>query len=250
MEGKKLTDFTFWENYWLNKKDLLFEIPANYPLLNEIRKVIQHHNIQNLIEIGGFPGYYSVWASSKFNISSTLLDFYIIPSLTEKLKDINQCKKDIQLVQKDLFSAGNELFNSYDLCISNGLIEHFEDTQDIINRHINYLKPGGTLFISLPNFTGLNGWFQKKFDPENYEKHYIRCMDPKFLKQTCIEIGLTNIQVNYSGKFMLWLENEDLQPQWVKIFKFLIWLPLKIFFKIVPIETKWFSPYLYIIAKK
>jgi SAM-dependent methyltransferase len=142
------------------------------------------------------------------------------------------------------------LNNSFDLAISNGLIEHFEDTKDIIARHIDFLKPDGILFISLPNFKGLNGWFQKTFDPENYNKHYIPCMDIAFLQNTCKELNLENIDVKYTGGFMIWLENESTQPIWVKLFKKACWLPFKLFFKLVPIETKFFSPYILITAQK
>jgi hypothetical protein len=49
---------------------------------------------------------------------------------------------------------------------------------------------------------------------------------------------------------MLWLENESTQPLWVNLFKKACWLPLKIFFKLVPIQTKAFAPYILIKAEK
>jgi hypothetical protein len=120
----------------------------------------------------------------------------------------------------------------------------------MIARHVRYLTHGGQLFISLPNFKGLNGWFQRTFDPENYAKHHIPCMDIDLLTNICQDLNLKNIDVNYSGGFMLWLENESTQPLWVKLFKKACWLPLKIFFKLVPIQTKAFAPYILIKAEK
>jgi SAM-dependent methyltransferase len=178
------------------------------------------------------------------------LDFVILPELVEKLKQANNCTGNVTIVEKDLFSGENDLRNSFDLAISNGLIEHFENTKDIIARHIDFLKTNGTLFISIPNFRGLNGWFQKTFDLENYNKHYIPCMDISLLQNICQELDLANIEVTYTGGFMLWLENENIQPFWVKLFKKACWLPLKIFFKLIPIETKLFSPYILITAQK
>jgi SAM-dependent methyltransferase len=250
MSEKSLTDYQFWKNYWLSKENLIFKIPANYPFTKELKQIIQEKSIQNLIEIGGFPGYYSVWAKKELNVQPTLLDFVVLPELVEKLKQANNCLGNVTIVEKDLFTGENDLSNSFDLAISNGLIEHFEDTKEIIARHIDFLKPDGILFISLPNFKGLNGWFQKTFDPENYNKHYIPCMDIAFLQNTCKELNLENIDVKYTGGFMIWLENESTQAIWVKLFKKACWLPFKLFFKLVPIETKFFSPYILITAQK
>jgi 2-polyprenyl-3-methyl-5-hydroxy-6-metoxy-1,4-benzoquinol methylase len=62
-------------------------------------------------------------------------------------------------------------------CFPFGLIEHFNDTKFIIGEHLKFLKPGGTLFITLPNFKSVNGWVQRSFDKENYDKHNINSMD-------------------------------------------------------------------------
>ncbi|MHA8065246.1 class I SAM-dependent methyltransferase [Aquirufa sp. ROCK2-A2] len=250
MAEKSLTDYQFWKNYWLSKDHLIFKIPNNYPFTKELRSIIRENKSQNLIEIGGFPGYYSVWASKELNLSATLLDFVILPELVDQLKVANNCTGNVSILEKDLFSNENNLHNSFDIAISNGLIEHFEDTKDIIKRHIDFLKPNGTLFISLPNFKGLNGWFQKTFDLDNYNKHYIPCMEIGFLENICRELDLVHINVEYTGGFMLWLENENKQPLWVKLFKKACWLPLKIFFKIIPIESQLFSPFILITAQK
>jgi SAM-dependent methyltransferase len=250
MASDALTDYDFWKNYWLSKDDLIFPIPSNYTFTKELTELIEAKKINALLEIGGFPGYYSVWAGKKFGIKSTLLDFVILKELVVQLKNANQYKGEIDIWEKDLFSNELEGENSFDLVISNGLIEHFKDTQDIIERHVRYLNSGGQLFISLPNFKGLNGWFQKTFDPENYAKHHIPSMDIAFLQSICENLHLKNIHVNYTGGFMLWLENETKQPIWVKAFKKTCWLPIKIFFTLVPIQIKAFAPYILIKAEK
>ncbi len=252
MEKAALTDYNFWKNYWQNKSNLINRIPNNYPFTSELRKIIQMKKTTNLLEIGGFPGYYSVWASKECQVKSTLLDFVILPALVDQLKAANNFEGEIQILEMDLFS-NNELtkeLNAYDLVISNGLIEHFPDTQNILEKHVQFLKNGGQLFISLPNFKGLNGWFQKTFDSENYAKHFIPCMDIDLLTSICTQMNLKNVQVTYTGGFMLWLENEASQPAWVKIFKKTCWLPLKIFFTLIPIQTKTFAPYILINAEK
>lgn len=250
MEVTKLTDYEFWDSYWKSKENLIFQIPANYPFTSELSQLIEKHKIENLLEIGGFPGYYSIWATNKYSINATLLDYFILPELVEQLKQANHCTQPIELLTHDLFSEHKPSEKQYDLAFSNGLIEHFEDTKLIVSKHIEFLKPNGQLFITLPNFRGLNGWFQKTFDVENYNKHYIPCMDIAHLKEVCASLNLKNIKVEYAGRFTIWLENMNQKPIWVRIFKQLCWLPLKIIFKLIPIETKSFSPYIIISAQK
>lgn len=250
MKQEALTDYDFWKNYWLGKEGLAFAIPSNYIFTRELKQTIQQHQLTNLLEIGGFPGYYSVWAQKEFGVSATLLDFVILPEIVEDLKKANQLNEDIELWEKDLFAHEEKGLGMFDLVISNGLIEHFPDTEEILAKHIQYVKKGGQLFVSLPNFRGLNGWFQRQFDPENYAKHHIPCMDINFLRGQCEKLGLKHISVRYTGGFMLWLENEKQQPLWVKILKKACWLPLKIFFKIFPFQTKAFAPYILIQAEK
>lgn len=250
MKQEALTDYDFWKNYWLSKVGLAFLIPANYPFTRELKQIIQAHHVKNLLEIGGFPGYYSVWATQALGVQSTLLDFVILPEIVEDLKKVNHLNAEIELWEKDLFTPDEHGLHSFDLVISNGLIEHFPNTEEILSKHIQYVKKGGQLFVSLPNFRGLNGWFQRQFDPQNYAKHHIPCMDIHFLQGQCEKLGLKKISVSYTGGFMLWLENEKQQPLWVKILKTACWLPLKIFFKIFPIQTKAFAPYILIQAEK
>ena len=248
MNSNELTDRTFWLKYWESKKNLVFEIPPVYPFLPELTTLIKKCDVRTLLEIGGFPGYYSIWAQ-RLGIRATLLDFVVHKPIMRELEKANHVPEGAtNVIEADIFALPPD--PEYDLVMSNGLIEHFNDTEDIIKRHIQFVKPGGTLFISLPNFRGLNGWFQKTFDAANYEKHNIGCMDPGYLRSICAKVGLQNVEARYSGYFMLWLENRDTQPFWVRTFLKLTWFPLKVFFKIFPFNTKPFSPYIVITATK
>ncbi|MCU0468840.1 MAG: class I SAM-dependent methyltransferase [Arcicella sp.] len=245
----ELTTRQFWIDYWESKENLVFEVPNNYPFVRLLEKLVEQNNSKTLLEIGGFPGYFSVWAKRHLHINATLLDFVVHTKILNDLETKNNLKTNsIEVIEVDLFNYTPE--KKYDLVVSNGLIEHFIDTKNIIQKHVEQLNTDGILLITLPNFKSLNGWFQKTFDKENYDKHNINCMDLNLLHKICQELGLSEIQTRYDGKFMLWFERENDKPLWVKFFKKAIWLPLKVFFKIIPIETKSFSPYIIITAKK
>lgn len=244
-----LTDRAFWVNYWESKKGLAVHLPSNYLFHAQLADVIRKNGVKTAIELGGFPGYYAVFLKKYFKLDVTLLDYFVHPPVVKELLEKNDlAEKDIHIIETDLFNYTPE--QQYDLVLSCGLIEHFNDTADIINRHIAFVKPGGTLFITLPNFKAINGWFQKNFDKENYDKHNINSMDPSLLKSICEQAGLKDVQSGYFGRFSVWLENEDQKSASVRLFKKAVWLTGKIFTKLIPFESKNLSPYIILAAKK
>ena len=244
-----LTDRDFWVKYWESKTDLSVTIPENYLFHQQLKEIAKQNQVKTAIELGGFPGYYAVFLKKYLKLDVTLLDYFVHEPITHQLLKANGlAKDDIHIIETDLFNY--EPAQQYDLVLSCGLIEHFNDTEDIIRRHISFLKPGGTLFITLPNFKAVNGWFQKNFDKENYDKHNINCMDPKLLKQIVEKEGLKVLNASYFGKFSIWLENEQEKSTGVRLFKKTSWLIGKVFTKIFPFDCKQLSPYIVIEAKR
>jgi len=244
-----LTDRQFWVNYWESKKNLVFRVPGNFILTSFLNDIVKKNSTKSALEIGGFPGHYSIYLKKYLQIECTLLDYVIHKKIIDDLLKENALSKhDINVIEANLFEYKSH--RKYDLVFSNGLIEHFEDTQVVIQKHVDLLSDDGQLFISLPNFRGINGWFQKKFDPENYFKHNIDSMDIEKLKIYCQNLELKNVRVFYNGVFMVWLENQDIQPIWVNIFKKGVWVLGKIISRIYRKNTQLLSPYIIILANK
>ncbi|MET3978475.1 SAM-dependent methyltransferase [Mucilaginibacter sp. UYP25] len=242
-----LTDRSFWKSFWESRKGLIFKLKPNYVFGDILGKLIAEKGIKNAIELGGFPGYYSIYLKKYQGLKTTLLDYFIHPELINKLLAANDLTPgDIDIVEADLFTYQPP--EKFDLVLSFGLIEHFNDTQFIINEHLRFLKPGGTLFITLPNFKSVNGWVQKNFDKDNYDKHNINSMDLDLLRDSCKALGLKDIEAYYHGKFSVWLENKSEQKGLSKAIVKAIWVAGKVFTKIIPIESKALSPYIVVKA--
>ncbi len=249
MNKNELTTQAFWKNYWESKENLVFEVEKKYELGDLVEKILAGKNIKSAIEIGGFPGYYAILLKKHYQINATLLDYFIHPEIINNLLAKNGLKNDdIGIIQADLFNYSPE--KKYDLVLSCGLIEHFEDTKDIISRHVQFLDGNGTLFITLPNFRGVNGWVQKTFDRYNYDKHNVKMMDVDLLKNICKELGLKEVKSYYYRRFSVWLENKDEKSFLTKTFVKTIWILGKIFTRIIPIESQFLSPYIILEAKK
>lgn len=247
--GNLLTDRQFWTNYWESKPDLAIQIDKNYLFHQQLEEIVKTNNVQTAIELGGFPGYYSMFLHKYLGVRTTLFDYFIHPDILRKVLNKNGLdESEIPVIENDVFQYHPE--QKYDLVLSCGLIEHFKDTKDIIERHLQFLKPGGTLFITLPNFRSVNGWVQKTFDRDNYDKHYIECMDTKYLATILEELGMKSIKSSYFGRYSVWLENKDQKSGITKAFIKSIWFIGKVVTKLLPFESKFLSPYIVLEARK
>ncbi|MEO5910245.1 MAG: methyltransferase domain-containing protein [Pelobium sp.] len=247
--ANELTDRDFWKNYWESKQGLIVEIPRNYVFYEIFDRIISEEKTSSAIELGGFPGYYAVFLKKFYKVETTLLDYFIYPKITDELiKKNNLPANSIDIIETDLFNYQPK--KTYDLVLSCGLIEHFEDTKSIIATHLQFLSKGGKLLITLPNFTGVNGWVQKNFDEENYLKHNIKSMDPEFLANIAKELGLTEVKTYYFGRFSTWLENRESKSALTKLTVKAIWIAGKIIVKTFRFESKLLSPYIVLEAKK
>lgn len=241
---QKLTDRQFWADFWESKKGLIFEIDKDYVFGKRLLELTRDRKYTSAVELGGFPGYYSVFLKKHGKLDEVaLFDYFIHQPIIDKLAEKNGVQSgDIRIIENDLFNYIPE--RKYDLVLSFGLIEHFENTRDIISRHLNFLNPGGTVFITLPNFRGINGWVQRNFDPENYEKHNIGSMNLKLLHGIASELGLKDVKTSYHGGFSIWLENKEKQPGFVKGFVKGLWFAGKVWSKMCPFESRVLSPYI------
>jgi SAM-dependent methyltransferase len=237
------TEKKTWEKYWENY------IPQKITEENQFRSLFERLNDGNgvleFIEIGGFPGSFSIYFSKFKKYKTTLLDYFISQKVIDSLFAKNDIQKgEINVIETDFFSYSND--NSFDLVFSSGFIEHFDDTKNVIAKHVDLLKPNGKLILTLPNLTGLNGIVQKYLDKSNYAIHNINSMDINLLKDICKSLDLKNIEVDFYGKPMIWLESTAPQSTFTKKAIKILSLSLKI----IPFKGKLFSPYIYILADK
>jgi 2-polyprenyl-3-methyl-5-hydroxy-6-metoxy-1,4-benzoquinol methylase len=239
MNTNNLTDRNFWKEYWNNYQ--YEKIPSKVPFNKYLSKI---KNIDNFIEIGGFPGVFSAYFYTKGCKSVSLLDFYVDESMVRNFEKINNIPENtIQCIESDFFTFKTN--KKYDVVFSFGFIEHFEDTKDVIKRHVELLADRSHLLIVLPNFRGLNGLLQYVFDRNNFRAHNLNSMKTDRLKNITMDLGLKNITVEYSRKPIVWLEPKvgtALVRKLVKIFSFAL--------KIFPVKCRLLSPYIIIYAEK
>ncbi len=244
-----LTDREFWLNYWESKTGLITKIDLKNYFTPLFKEVMNKYKVKSAIEIGGFPGYQTLYLNLKYDVKSTLLDYIIHKEKIAELIEFNGIANDsINLIETDFFNYDPK--EKYDLVFSIGFIEHFRDTKEQLELHAKYLNENGTLLIIVPNFLGINGWMNKNFDKENFDKHYLECMDKNHLESLTNEIGLNVKSSEYYGGFSIWLENYSSHSGLFKFMFKTVWAVGKVFSKVFRMETKLMSPYTVLVATK
>jgi hypothetical protein len=237
---ERLTDHNYWANYWANYE--FKKVPEDVLFKKYLHRL---KDSRNFIEIGGFPGEIAAYFYKNICRDVTILDYYIDKQIVNKLEDANSISTgSIKYIESDFFEF--TVTTKYDIVFSYGFAEHFENTEDVINRHISLLSDKGKLLVVIPNFKGLNGLVQYLFDRETYKVHNIKSMNRIRLRKILNDANLSNIEVKHTPKPMLWLEPK---PNSSKILRSIIKM-FSISLKLFPIPSKLLSPYIIIYAEK
>lgn len=89
-----------------------------------------------------------------------------------------------------------ELSQQFDMVMSFGLIEHFDDPVPIVKDHARLCAPGGRVALTIPNFaTPVNRFLMKHCDPPGYEGHNLEIMSREALQAAFEVAGLQNVKV-------------------------------------------------------
>jgi len=236
----------YWSAYWGSKEKSLYQpVRESYLFADMFNKYLPKGGQYSFLEIGGFPGFFSIYFRKYFGFAVSLLDYHIDKKIIDKLSAINHLDSDITIIEADLFRYNSDA--KYDIVFSSGFIEHFDDTQQIVKRHLDLAKNNGYVVIGLPNFRGLNGLLQKIFDPDNLRAHNLECMDVHYLKDILLKNNIEVLYADYYGKFGLWLERQERDGF------------LRLFLRAGNVagrmlsaqkESRYFSPHILLIGKK
>jgi SAM-dependent methyltransferase len=244
-----LTDKQFCRTYWSRRPDLIREVPRSILFSDLFESVVAGHRVRSALDLGGFPGHYCVFLEKYFGVQTTPLDFVIEDHVIAAFREVNGLDPDsITVAEEDPLSWRPA--NKYDLVFSLGLIEHFADTRKMIELHASSLNEGGVLLIGLPNFRGINGAFQRAFDPDNYSKHNIACMDPDLLASLCREQGLRDVRCWYHMKFGVWLEDPEGKSAAARLSVAVIRFLGKVLFRLIPVTGRLGFPYIFLTARR
>ena len=199
-----LTNSLYWDNYWKNIR-LPKEIQRsnNRLLQNKILDIfdtfLAKDSNKSVAEIGGAPGQYLAYLAKNFGYKVNCIDSSDVGCRKTK-ENFKLLKIDGSVFQVDIFKENIDL-PQFDIVISLGFIEHFNDINFVISKHLDILKPGGILILGVPNFLGVTKFFLKVLCPNLLSKHNLKIMNIKNWDYIQNEFQLHKIFNNYVGGF-------------------------------------------------
>lgn len=146
---------------------------------------------KSLIEIGCGNSVYLSYFAKQFGFKVSGLDYSEYGcAQTKKILERDGVKGDIHF--GDLFNPPGELLYQYYVVCSFGVVEHFNNTVDVLDKIGAFLKPGGILITTIPNLTGVTGYLQKWMNKPVYDIHKV--MGLKDIEHYIKEAGFEIIQ--------------------------------------------------------
>jgi L-malate glycosyltransferase len=197
-----LTSAEYWEECYP-------ETDIDLPVDNDIRKWLESNlsfnEFNECFEIGCFPGrYLTIFAKNGIQVNGLDIHKYTI-SLKEIF--INKGYKTGDFIRADFLKY--KPVRRFKCVYSFGFIEHFQNWEEVLQKHIDLTDKDGIIIIEVPNFRGI---FQRiprfLFDKENFFKHNLNSMVLKKWLSICRRNNIEIIYNGYFGGFNLWYEKQ------------------------------------------
>lgn len=200
------------QEYWDNSYS---DISLDYSLLNdELTEFLEEHffpvaNVGSVFEIGCFPGrYLNIFGRKGYLLNGIDMTPRVKDDLPDYLRKKNY---DVGSFACGDFMQFDES-QKFDTVVSFGFIEHFENWDQVISKHIKLVKKGGYIVITVPNFSGKIQWLLHTiYDKNNLKRHNVKSMNTRLWLQKLNESNISYecIFAGPFGGFDFWVDNEN-----------------------------------------
>jgi SAM-dependent methyltransferase len=250
----RLTNPSFWQTFWKEtdapRHLLAPEACELHPLLSRYLPMGSADRPPELLEIGCYPGRFLYYFSKEFGYRVSGVDF--LPETIELPARLAESGVKAEVFVSDFFSFRPS--KRYDIVFSYGFVEHFLNWREVLQRHLDLLKPGGTLIIEMPSYRYGQYWLRWLIDPNFAAGHYLEVMDPEIWREALKETGLEVLYCGYLLTFGIWIDTSSRAVKGRNKLARAIFLCAAATHKIIArlkinFPNRYFSPYIAIIAK-
>ena len=230
--------------YFLRKMIYLY-LEITGLLSKIINKYLEKDKQYSFIELGCGASSFLPYLAKKYNNLKLFgLDKSKMGCILAIIKD-NDGNSLTNIICGDILNSPIKA-EKFDIVFSFGLIEHFDNPNDVLKKHVDLLKPGGLLICIVPNVCGLQGkiFSLKKWQPKNLPSKYLigwiggmKLISINDLKTWLADFDLSDIKVDFIGGIFpfLIMESYHLKPQPLSyklfyfVYRYLLFLPTIIF---------------------
>jgi cyclopropane fatty-acyl-phospholipid synthase-like methyltransferase len=205
-----LASKAFWEDDYFAGVTLPSRPSMDYPYERTLAGALRRHAAlepgQSVVEIGCAPARWLVWYAETFGARVTGIE-YTDKGARISRENLQAAGHEGTIRQGDFFTdeVGG---GAFDLVLSLGFIEHFDDLDAVFARHVDFVKPGGRIALGVPNFRGLTGLFQRWGDPSFLGLHNTEAMRPRRFHGWAAQHGLELVALEHL---------DSLDPQMVRV---------------------------------
>jgi 2-polyprenyl-3-methyl-5-hydroxy-6-metoxy-1,4-benzoquinol methylase len=147
-----------------------------------------------LLEVGCARSRWLPYFAKEFGFEVTGLDYSAI-GCEQSRAILRQAGVEGKVVEADFTDPPGDLLGQFDVVVSFGVVEHFEDTASCIEGLARFLRPGGLMITSVPNLIGVVGAIQKRVCRAVYDVHVL--LDRAALAAAHERSGLTVLSCRY-----------------------------------------------------
>jgi len=191
---KKLTERKYWEKKYEaeNGKMTFSAYESSLPLSlgrlfvpyvhsKQLEIILKNAPLKpksKMVEIGSAPGYFITELASLMKAEPFGIEYSKSGAEMNRKVFSMHGYPEKNVIEADFFSdsfmAENE--ERFDMVVSRGFIEHFDDPTDAIERHIRLVGRGGYLIVIVPNKSGVNRLFSLFFNRDSLKMHNLEIM--------------------------------------------------------------------------
>jgi SAM-dependent methyltransferase len=155
------------------------------------------------VEIGSAPGEHLCELHRRFGLEPFGIEYSDSGAALNRDLFRRAGVRPSNVLHADFFSEAVSLQyrDAFDVVISRGFIEHFDDAKSVVARHVELLAPGGTLVITIPNLRGVNKALTWLFDPSLLPMHNLAIMNRSAFAALFDGFGLSTVFCDYFGIF-------------------------------------------------
>jgi len=214
---------------------------------------------RKIIEIGSAPGHNLAAISKKFGYVPYGVEY--TESGVKANRELFKAKglDENNIILADFFDEDfqDKYKEQFDVVMSLGFIEHFEDPRDVVEKHINLIKPGGYLLVAIPNFRGINYLLSSYFCKHTLKAHNLEIMKKSKFRSLFKFDNLEIVKSRYYGTLNFGLIYGSNKPPFKLMLMNLLMSLQKIMdivfytiFRKGGIDSSMFSPYQMMICRK
>lgn len=166
-----------------------------------VERFLREYEGQRFLEIGCSPGHVAAFIASRIRFQMEGVDF------SSEAFQFLQNLQAVGVADARLHGCDVREYNPeslYSVVASFGLVEHFDDSMQILFQHHRLVANGGLCVVVIPNFRKVQWLYHRLFDYEDLKHHNLSCMTLTTFEDFAYQYQYEILYLGYTGRMRFW----------------------------------------------